>query len=59
MTCSGCEEHVKYTTNQVEGVQEVTTSFKEGNSIVAYDQSKATREQIIEAINSTGYKVVE
>lgn len=59
MTCSGCEEHVKYTTNQVEGVQEVTASYKEGNAIVVYDQTKATREQIVEAINSTGYEVVE
>lgn len=59
MTCTGCEEHVKYTTNQVEGVQEVTASYEKGSAIVAYDQSKATREQIVEAINSTGYKVIE
>lgn len=59
MTCSGCEEHVRYTTNQVEGVQEVTASYEKGNAIVAYDQTKATREQIVDAINSTGYKVVE
>ncbi len=59
MTCTGCEEHVKYTTNQVEGVQEVTASYEKGSAVVAYDQSKATREQIVEAINSTGYKVVE
>lgn len=59
MTCSGCEEHVKHAVNELEGVIEASASYKDGKAIISYDASKTSPEKIKEAINSTGYKVVE
>lgn len=59
MTCSGCEGHVKHAVNQLEGVIEASASYKDGKAVISYDASKTSPEKIKEAINSTGYKVVE
>jgi copper chaperone CopZ len=59
MTCTGCENHVKSEVNKLDGILSVKASFKEGITIVKYDRTKVSEEQIINAINSTGYKVSE
>jgi copper chaperone CopZ len=59
MTCVGCESHVTNAISELHGVGEVQASFKEGNAIVKYDPNKVAKDQIIEAINKTGYKVIE
>ena len=59
MTCSACEEHVKHSVNELDGIIEVSTSYKQGKAIVSYDASKTTPGKITEAINRTGYKVVD
>ena len=59
MTCSGCEEHVKHAVNELDGVIETSASYKDGKAVITYDASKTSPEKIKEAINSTGYKVIE
>ena len=59
MTCTGCENHVESEVNKLDGILSVKASYEEGNTSVKYDRTKVTEEQIIKAINSTGYKVVE
>lgn len=59
MTCSGCEEHVRQAVIGLEGIIETSISYKEGNAVIRYDASKTSLEKIKEAINGTGYKVID
>ena len=59
MTCTGCENHVESEVNKLDGILSVKASYEKGNTMVKYDSTKVTEEQIVKAINSTGYKVVE
>lgn len=59
MTCSGCESHVNNAVGQLAGVDSVKASYQDANAIVKYDPAKVDRNQIVEAINKTGYEVVE
>jgi copper ion binding protein len=59
MTCSSCEDHVTRAIDQLEGIVEVKASYEIGNTIVKYDPEKIAEDQIVEAINKTGYKVIE
>jgi copper chaperone CopZ len=58
MTCTGCEHHVKSEINKLKGITEVTVSYEKGNAIVFFDDKQTTINDIIEAINSTGYKAI-
>jgi mercuric ion transport protein len=58
MTCAGCEENVKHAVNGLPGILEVTANYEEGTANVKYDKSKTNKQAIIEAIDATGYKVV-
>lgn len=57
MTCTGCEEHVKHAVNALPGVLNVTANYEEGTAVVKFDESKTSKETIIDAIDKTGYKV--
>ncbi len=59
MTCTSCEEHVKHAGLELKGVLEVDVSYKEGMAYVKYDEKLVTIDEIITAINTTGYKVVD
>ncbi len=59
MTCTGCEEHINYEVNRLTGVSEAKASYKDGQAVVKYDPSKTSKEEIINTINDTGYKVDE
>lgn len=59
MTCTGCEAGINYQVNKLTGVSEAKASYEDGQAVVKYDPTKVTREEIIKAINSTGYKVEE
>jgi mercuric ion transport protein len=58
MTCSGCEEHVSSEINKLKGIAEVVVSYEKGTAIVAFDGKQTTVEDIIKAINATGYNAV-
>jgi copper ion binding protein len=57
MTCEGCENAVKSSINKLEGIKEVTASFKAEESVVKYDSTLVSSRLITEAIESAGYEV--
>ena len=59
MTCTGCEEHVDHEVNKLNGILSSEASYKKGNAIVEFDKTKTNTSEIEEAINSTGYKVID
>ena len=59
MTCASCEEHVNHEVNKLSGIIKSTASYKNGNAIVEFDNSKTNISEIEKAINSTGYSVAD
>ncbi|MCX2679875.1 mercuric transport protein MerTP [Galbibacter sp. EGI 63066] len=59
MTCNGCAAHVDHEVNKLPGIINITTSYKNKNSIIEFDSSKTDVEEIKEAINATGYTVTD
>ena len=59
MTCQGCSEHVNHALDAVPGVLEHITSYEQGTSLVKFDAAKATKENLVQAVNATGYTVTE
>lgn len=57
MTCTGCEEHVKYEIAKLPGISTLEVSHENGNAIVAFDKTQTNIDSIAVAINLTGYKV--
>ena len=58
MTCTGCEHHVKSEINKLKGITEAIVSYEKGNAIVSFDNKQVAVNDIIKAINSTGYKAI-
>ncbi|WP_338356896.1 mercuric transport protein MerTP [Yeosuana marina] len=58
MTCASCEEHVKHAVNELEGIVNVNASYEKANAEVKFDNTKTSKEDIIKAIDATGYKVI-
>lgn len=59
MTCTGCEEHIKHAVSEVPGFIEVTASYEEGKATVKFDKTKSTIQDVMAAINETGYTVTD
>ncbi len=57
MSCEACETEVNNELYKVAGVIDAQTFYGKGTSIVKYDTSKATVDQLKNAIAQTGYKV--
>ena len=57
MSCKACETEVNNELHKVGGVIDAQTVYDKGTSIVKYDKSKATVDQLKNAIAQTGYKV--
>lgn len=58
MSCKGCETEVNNELYKVKGVIDAQTFYNKGTSIVKYDKSKVSVEQLKNAIAHTGYKVI-
>lgn len=56
MTCNGCEMHIEDELKKLQGIIVVKASHVDETTAVEYDNSKVSIEQIVEAINRTGYK---
>lgn len=56
MSCFTCEVTVVSALKRVKGVISATASVKKKSAKVIYDPGKTSIEQLIEAINKTGYK---
>tara|TARA_R110002050_G_scaffold194902_3_gene329733 strand:- start:5871 stop:6539 length:669 start_codon:yes stop_codon:yes gene_type:complete len=59
MTCDACQNHVNHAVNELSGIVAINTSYAEGNAIVEFDNTQTNILEIEEAVNSTGYKVIE
>ena len=59
MTCTGCENTVTNAIMELSGINHAKLSHTLGNAIVEFDGSKTNKEEIVNAINESGYKVVE
>jgi mercuric ion transport protein len=58
MSCSGCEKHVESQVSRLPGVVRVKASYDKSNTVVEFDPSKVTVEDLQKSIDSTGYKAV-
>ena len=58
MTCAGCEVHVNSELAKENGVVETVTSYAKRNTVVRFDGTKTTIQQLQAAIAKIGYKVI-
>ena len=59
MACAGCESHIEHEVGLLKGVKMVNATYSTGSATVEYLPSKIDQKSIIEAINKTGYTVIE
>lgn len=59
MTCEACTETINLALSKVPGVLEYKTEFKDGSSTIKFDNSKINEQAIVNAVNETGYKVMD
>lgn len=59
MTCSGCEKHIKNAVAQLSGFISAEANHETGKATVKFDKSKTSLEQLVSAINETGYTVTK
>lgn len=57
MHCGSCEMLVDMELGELEGVKSTNTSYPKGITEVEFDEEKVKSEDIIKAIEKTGYKV--
>ena len=57
MTCSSCERHIESEVIKLSGIFSVKASYSGKSATVEYNPEKIDKENIIAAINSTGYTV--
>ena len=57
MTCTGCENHIIFEVEKLEGIKSVEASYETGTATVEFLTFKLKEEEIIETINKTGYTV--
>ncbi len=55
MTCSSCSYMVKGSLLKVDGVSEVTVSYKHKTAAIIYDDAKTTIPSLIEATTNAGF----
>jgi len=59
MTCTGCEDHIVHAANELDGVIKTEAFWESRKAEVKFNASKTSKEQIIKAINETGYTVID
>lgn len=59
MTCESCNLHVEHEISKLPGYLDATADYKTGTVKVKYNNTKTTEKEIVNTINSSGYKVVE
>jgi copper chaperone CopZ len=58
MSCTACEEEVNQEVNKLPGIVESVVSYKNRNALISFDISKTDVKKIIDAVNATGYTVI-
>ncbi len=59
MTCNGCVHAVKAAIEKVDGVTEADVVLASNSAKVTYETDKADAAKIAQAVNKTGFKVVD
>jgi copper chaperone len=59
MTCEKCEAAIKSALLNCNGVKDVKVSYKEANAVVKADAYETDYDELIEAVESAGFSVVE
>jgi len=57
MHCSSCEMLIGDELKELDGVNKIKVDHKSGTVEVKFDESKTTKQDIIETIKKEGYKV--
>ncbi len=57
MSCSSCSQKVEKALNQVEGVQSAAVNLPMEKAYVEYDSQLVSQEQLLRAVEKTGYEV--
>ncbi len=57
MSCGGCVNSVQNVLKAVPGVQAVEVTLSPGQARVSYDESRADRSALVEAITGAGFGV--
>ena len=57
MTCGGCENAIRLTLRQLQGIASITASHKDESVEVSYDSEEVSRDKIARAIEDLGYQV--
>lgn len=58
MHCSSCAMSIDFDLEDLEGVQKAKTNYASQEAEVQYDETKITRQKILEQIKKTGYTAV-
>jgi copper ion binding protein len=53
MSCGHCKKFVTNTITDLEGINNVEVDLEKQNATVSYDDSKVTRNEIVDAVNAT------
>jgi copper chaperone CopZ len=56
MTCGACTSIIKEEVRKLEGIVSVAADYEKGTATIEYIKGKVTVEQIVAAINRTGFK---
>jgi len=59
MDCEACSQTIDRALSKVPGVLKYETQFKNGSSIVTFDNTKTNEKAIVDAVNGAGYKVIK
>lgn len=56
LTCAACKFAVKAALSRLHGVKRVDVRYEERKARVVYDPEKVTPQQLVEAVNNSGYR---
>jgi copper chaperone CopZ len=59
MTCSGCEFNIENTVKKLDGIIKVKAGYKKYEVIVKSEKGKVNINDMMEAINKSGYEVIK
>ena len=57
MHCDGCAATIQFLLERHAGVQKARVSFNDGEARILYDSNAVTEEQLVAAIESSGYRI--
>ncbi len=59
MTCSSCEFNIENAVKKLDGIIKMKADHKKGEVNIKFEKDKVNRNDMVKAINKTGYKVIK